>query len=89
MVHTFEGWPAEATALLAEIAADNTRRPGRSTGAPPPALLGPTLALAAELNEEFGPVRVFRPHVDRRFRPERAAVAHRHRAWRRRAGRPR
>ena len=31
---------------------------------------GPTLALAAELAAEFGPVRVFRPHVTRRFRPD-------------------
>ena len=31
---------------------------------------GPTLALAAELADEFGPVRVFRPHVTRRFRPD-------------------
>ena len=33
------------------------------------ALLEPTRALAAELTEEFGAPRVFRPQVDRRFRP--------------------
>ena len=40
---------------------------------------GPTLALAAELAAEFGPVRVFRPHVDAAVPARRAAVAHRHR----------
>ena len=68
---TFDGWPAEATALLAEIAADNRadRWPELREGHA--ALVrGPTLALAAELEAEFGPVRVFRPHADRRFRPD-------------------
>jgi len=68
---TFEGWPAEATALLADIAADNRadRWPELREGHA--ALVrGPTLALAAELEAEFGPVRVFRPHATRRFRPD-------------------
>ena len=68
---TFEGWPAEATALLADIAADNRadRWPELREGHA--ALVrGPTLALAAELEAEFGPVRVFRPHSTRRFRPD-------------------
>ena len=33
------------------------------------ALREPTRALAAALTAEFGPPRVFRPHMDRRFRP--------------------
>ena len=68
---TFDGWPAEATALLADIAADNRadRWPELREGHA--ALVrGPTLALAAELEAEFGPVRVFRPHAARRFRPD-------------------
>lgn len=68
---TFDGWPVEATALLADIAADNRAdrwpelREGHAT-----LVRGPTLALAAELEAEFGPVRVLRPHATRRFRPD-------------------
>jgi len=68
---TFHGWPVEAAALLADIAADNRAdrwpelRQGHAT-----LVRGPTLALAAELEAEFGPVRVFRPHATRRFRPD-------------------
>jgi hypothetical protein len=68
---TFEGWPAEATALLADIAADNRadRWPELREGHA--ALVrGPTLALAADLEAQFGTVRVFRPHSTRRFRPD-------------------
>jgi len=66
----FRGWPADGLAFLAELEQDNTRgfwmahmhryRDG---------LLEPTRALAGTLAEEFGELRVFRPHVDRRFRP--------------------
>ena len=58
---TFDGWPAEAPTVLAEIAADN-----RADKWPElrvrhaAAVRGPTLALAAELAAEFGPVRVLR-----------------------------
>lgn len=71
MERTFDGWPAEGPALLADIAADNRadRWPElRERHAA--AVRGPTLALAAELAAEFGQVRVFRPHVSRRFRPD-------------------
>ncbi len=68
---TFDGWPAEAPALLAEIAADNRADRWPALRERHAALVrGPTLALAAELAAEFGPVRVFRPHVTRRFRPD-------------------
>ncbi len=67
---TFTGWPADGPAFLAELADDNTRafwtenvHRYRS------ALLEPTRALAAALTEEFGAPRVFRPHIDRRYRP--------------------
>jgi hypothetical protein len=69
-VDAFEGWPADATAFLAEIAADNTRefwtqhRHRHATAVHPP-----MRALAAELEPEFGPVRVLRPFVNLRFRP--------------------
>ena len=68
---TFDGWPVEAAALLADIAADNRAdrwpelREGHAT-----LVRGPTLTLAAELEAEFGPVRVLRPHATRRFRPD-------------------
>jgi Conserved hypothetical protein (DUF2461) len=68
---TFDGWPVEAPALLAEIAADNRAERWPALRERHAALVrGPTLALAAELTQEFGQVRVFRPHVTRRFRPD-------------------
>ena len=70
MTDTFQGWPADGLAFLAELEQDNTRgfwmahmhryRDG---------LLEPTRALAGALTGEFGELRVVRPHVDRRFRP--------------------
>ena len=68
---TFDGWPAEALSVLAEIAADNRgdlwpELRDRHAAA----VRGPTVALGAELAAEFGPVRVLRPHVSRRFRPD-------------------
>ena len=68
---TFDGWPVEAPALLAEIVADNRADRWPELRERHAALVrGPTRALAAELAAEFGPVRVFRPHVTRRFRPD-------------------
>ena len=68
---TSTGWPLDAPALLAALAADNThgtyeRLRSRFSAA----VLDPTRALAAALGEEFGPVRVFRPAANRRFRPD-------------------
>jgi uncharacterized protein (DUF2461 family) len=66
----FRGWPADGRAFLAELADDNSR--GFWTANAQryrTALLEPTRALAAALAAEFGPPRVFRPYVDRRFRP--------------------
>jgi Conserved hypothetical protein (DUF2461) len=66
----FSGWPADALAFLGELEQDNTRAFWTANvHRHRAALLGPTRALAAALTEEFGPPRVFRPHVDRRFRP--------------------
>lgn len=67
----FTGWPADATAFLSELAADNTaefwavHRHRHDTCVRPP-----TVALAAALGAEFGAVRVFRPYRNRRFRPD-------------------
>ena len=66
----FRGWPADATTYLAELAESNNREFWTAnTHRYHTALLEPTRALAAALAEEFGLPRVFRPHVDRRFRP--------------------
>jgi uncharacterized protein (TIGR02453 family) len=67
----FMGWPADATAFLADIAAANTaefwaaHRERYEV-----AVRGPLRALVAELREEFGEMRIFRPTRDRRFRPD-------------------
>ncbi|MDN5860281.1 MAG: DUF2461 domain-containing protein [Pseudonocardia sp.] len=67
----FTGWPADATAFLAELATDNTaefwaaQRHRYDVAVRPP-----TVALATALGAEFGAVRVFRPYRDRRFRPD-------------------
>jgi hypothetical protein len=71
METTFDGWPAAGLSVLVEIAADNRadRWPAlreRYSAS----VRGPTLTLARALEAEFGPVRVFRPHVSRRFRPD-------------------
>lgn len=66
----FTGWPSDATAFLAEIEADNTREFWAENGhRHATAVLEPMRALAAELADEFGPVRVLRSHRNRRFRP--------------------
>ena len=67
---SFEGWPPDATTFLAELAADNSRAFWTANVERyRTAVLAPTQALAAALSPEFGPGRVFRPYVDRRFRP--------------------
>jgi uncharacterized protein (DUF2461 family) len=66
----FAGWPADGVAFLAELEQDNTRAFWTANvHRYRTALRDPTHALAAALTDEFGAPRVFRPHVDRRFRP--------------------
>jgi uncharacterized protein (DUF2461 family) len=66
----FTGWPSDATAFLAELADANTRAFWTANvDRYRTAVLAPTRALVAALGAEFGPGRVFRPYVDRRFRP--------------------
>jgi uncharacterized protein (DUF2461 family) len=70
-VPAFTGWPADATVLLADLAADNTPEfwaAHRERYAA--AVRAPLLALAAALGDEFGALRIFRPRRDRRFRPD-------------------
>jgi uncharacterized protein (DUF2461 family) len=68
--HVFTGWPADAQAFMAELTDDNTRAFWtENVHRYRTALLEPTRALAVALTAEFGPPRVFRPYVDRRFRP--------------------
>lgn len=64
------GWPADAAAFLAELAADNTKpfwaaNKHRYVAS----VLAPMEALGAALAAEFGPLRIQRPYVDRRFQP--------------------
>lgn len=67
----FTGWPAAAPALLAALAADNTDDAFAALRERyDAAVRTPTRALAAALGDEFGAVRVLRPRVDRRFRPD-------------------
>ena len=63
----FTGWPSDGPMLLAEIAGDN--RTERWDERHEKAIRAPTIALATVLEAEFGPVRVFKPRVNRRFRP--------------------
>lgn len=69
----FTGWPADGPVFLAELADDNTRGFWmENVHRYRCALLEPTRALAAALTAEFGSPRVFRAHIDRRFRPNAA-----------------
>jgi uncharacterized protein (TIGR02453 family) len=64
----FTGFPDEAVELYEGLAADNSRTfwdTHRATY--DAAVRGPMVALLAELEEEFGPGHVFRPHRDVRF----------------------
>lgn len=63
----FTGWPPDAPAFLAELAADHTSFDAERHMA---SVLAPMRALAAELAPEFGELRVFRPYRNRRFRPD-------------------
>jgi uncharacterized protein (TIGR02453 family) len=65
---TFSGWPAEALAFYEGLAADNSRAYWTEHKATyEQAVKGPMLALAAQVEDEFGPLHLFRPHRDVRF----------------------
>jgi uncharacterized protein (DUF2461 family) len=63
----FTGWTPDAPAFLAELTADQSAFDAERHAA---SVLAPMRALADELAPEFGPVRVFRPYRNRRFRPD-------------------
>jgi uncharacterized protein (DUF2461 family) len=71
MTDVFTGWPTTGPALLARIAAENTRELWVACREQHEReLRAPMRAMAAALEPEFGPVRVFRAHANRRFRPD-------------------
>jgi uncharacterized protein (TIGR02453 family) len=65
---TFSGWPAEALAFYEGLAADNSRSYWTEHKTVyEQAVKGPMLALAEQVDAEFGPLHIFRPHRDVRF----------------------
>ncbi len=71
MIDEFHGWPATGPALLGHIAAENTREHWAACREQHERdVRAPMRAMAAALAPEFGPVRVFRAHANRRFRPD-------------------
>jgi Conserved hypothetical protein (DUF2461) len=71
MTDDFHGWPAAGPALLARIAADNTREYWAGCREQHERdVRGPMRAMADALEPEFGTVRVLRAHANRRFRPD-------------------
>ena len=65
---TFSGFSDRAVAFYAELAADNTREFWAAHKAVYESeVRDPMRALAAALESEFGPAKLFRPHRDMRF----------------------
>lgn len=65
---TFRGWPAEALEFWAGLEADNSRTFWQANKAVyDRAVRAPMEALLADLDAEFGPFHLFRPHRDVRF----------------------
>jgi len=64
----FEGWPAEALAFYEGLGADNTKAYWEAHRAIyERCVKGPMEALLAELEDDFGSGRMFRPYRDIRF----------------------
>jgi uncharacterized protein (TIGR02453 family) len=64
----FRGWPSDALAFYAELAADNSRTWWQANKARHDVnVRGPMELLAGEVLDEFGPLHIFRPHRDTRF----------------------
>jgi uncharacterized protein (TIGR02453 family) len=67
-VVSFSGWPAEALEFYEGLAADNSKSYWTAHKAVyDEAVHAPMVALLAELEDEFGPGRIFRPYRDLRF----------------------
>ena len=65
---TFRGWPAEALAFYAGLEADNSKAYWQDHRyIYETSVLGPMNELLAELADEFGDGRIFRPYRDVRF----------------------
>jgi uncharacterized protein (TIGR02453 family) len=70
---TFRGWPAEAIEFYEGLQADNTRTYWQTHKATYERdVLGPMQELLAELADEFGEGKVFRPYRDLRFSRDKA-----------------
>jgi uncharacterized protein (TIGR02453 family) len=64
----FQGWPAEAVTFFEGLEADNTKTYWQSRKAIyEECVRAPMEALLGELEDDFGPGQVFRPHRDTRF----------------------
>lgn len=64
----FSGWPPDALAFFAELAADNTKAFWQANKHRYDASVrAPFEALSAEVEREPGPLRIFRPYRDVRF----------------------
>src|SRR5215831_1927826 len=69
-VMAFEGFPAEAFSFYERLEADNTRDFWNANKHEYQQYVRePMIALADELEDEFGPATVFRPNRDIRFSP--------------------
>jgi uncharacterized protein (TIGR02453 family) len=64
----FRGWPAEAITFYAELEADNTKAFWEAhKHVYQAAVKEPFAELSARVEDEFGPLHLFRPHRDVRF----------------------
>jgi uncharacterized protein (TIGR02453 family) len=64
----FRGWPAEAIEFYEGLCADNSKTYWTAHKQTyDDAVHAPMVALVAELEPEFGPARIYRPHRDVRF----------------------
>ena len=67
----FEGWPPEAIEWFHGLLADNSREYFTTTKKTyEQAVKAPMVALLVELEDEFGPGKLFRPNRDTRFSPD-------------------
>lgn len=64
----FRGWPTESLEFYERREAENTRAFWTANKATYEGVVrGPMEALATEVEDEFGPMHIFRPHRDVRF----------------------
>lgn len=69
----FRGWPAEALEFFEGLEADNSRQYWQThKDTYERAVKAPMEALLADLAPQFGPGKIFRPHRDVRFNPDKS-----------------